>query len=211
MNYLDSIRPVKNISTIIDSLREHSEKMFLKEGASAHWVVDNINYLYFFDEGCVSILKKDSNVLISRIIKQHIFGFAEYFQSGLSKTYLRADKDCLLYKINAEHAVSIIEEDSLWRDVAVLLSFHINYLTYRDTRLMHSRAYGIIKNCLEELYFNYDEDVRLKMKVLDYIQERTFLSRSSVLNVLSALNKGGYIKLKNGGYLVGLKKLPKGF
>ncbi|MDM7027616.1 helix-turn-helix domain-containing protein, partial [Klebsiella michiganensis] len=39
--------------------------------------------------------------------------------------------------------------------------------------------------------------------ILDYIQERTYLSRSSVLNVLSALKSGNYIAFKRGGYFDG--------
>lgn len=211
MNYLDYVKPVNNISKIIYHLREKSESHFLSTDQHVHWIVDDISYLYFFDEGEVSIMKKASNILISRVCKQHIFGFAEHFQSGLSQTYLRVDKPTCLYRISAVKALSIIDEKFLWQDVAILLAFHINYLTYRDSRLTHPRAYSTIKNCLEELYFNYDEGIRLKIKVIDYIQERTFLSRSSILNILSALSKGGYISLRNGGYLVSLKKLPNGF
>ena len=55
------------------------------------------------------------------------------------------------------------------------------------------------------------EETRMRISILDYIQERTHLSRSSVLNVLSALKNGNYIEFKRGGYLVNLNKLPERF
>ncbi|MBW4217896.1 helix-turn-helix domain-containing protein [Enterobacter cloacae subsp. cloacae] len=211
MNYLECVKPMKNISKIIKSLKPHSDKIFLTTGKKLNWIDSEVSYIYILDEGGISIMKGDSNVLISRVGQQHVLGFAEYFQPGFSKTYLRTDKPSVVYKITTKRAIEIIDEKCLWQDVAILLSFHINYLCYRDARLMHSKAYGTIKNCLEELYIGYNEDARMNIKILDYIQERTFLSRSSILNVISALNQGGYITLRSGGYLVDIKKLPHGF
>ncbi|MBW4217883.1 helix-turn-helix domain-containing protein [Enterobacter cloacae subsp. cloacae] len=211
MNYLDCVKPMKNISKIIKSLKPHSDIIFLTAGKKINWIDSDVSYIYILDEGSISIMKGDSNVLISRVSQQHILGFAEYFQSGISRTYFRVDEKSIVYKIKTIRAIEIIDEKCLWKDVAILLSFHINYLCYRDARLMHSRAYSIIKNCLEELYIGYDEDMRMNIKIINYIQERTFLSRSSILNVISALNQGGYITLRSGGYLVDIKKLPHGF
>ncbi|MGY8153649.1 helix-turn-helix domain-containing protein, partial [Klebsiella pneumoniae] len=47
--------------------------------------------------------------------------------------------------------------------------------------------------------------------ILEYIQDRTLLSRSSILNVLSALKKGGYITFARGGYLQNIVSLPEKF
>lgn len=51
----------------------------------------------------------------------------------------------------------------------------------------------------------------MRVSILDYIQERTHLSRSSVLNVLSALKVGNYIAFRRGGYLIELNNLPERF
>ena len=55
------------------------------------------------------------------------------------------------------------------------------------------------------------DEARLRISILDYIQDRTLLSRSSVLNVISALKKGQYIDFKRGGYLVAMGELPESF
>ena len=55
------------------------------------------------------------------------------------------------------------------------------------------------------------EETRMRTSILDYIQDRTLLSRSSILNVLSALKRGEYIAFKRGGYLQKMKELPESF
>jgi DNA-binding IscR family transcriptional regulator len=55
------------------------------------------------------------------------------------------------------------------------------------------------------------EDMRMRISILDYIQDRTHLSRSSILNVLSALKKGKYIQFIRGGYLQHIESLPEKF
>ncbi|MCP6547610.1 helix-turn-helix domain-containing protein, partial [Klebsiella pneumoniae] len=54
-------------------------------------------------------------------------------------------------------------------------------------------------------------ETRLRVSILEYIQDRTHLSRSSILNVLSALKKGGYIAFARGGYLQSITSLPEKF
>ncbi|MNC48577.1 putative DNA-binding transcriptional regulator [compost metagenome] len=54
-------------------------------------------------------------------------------------------------------------------------------------------------------------ELRSRVSILDYIQERTHLSRSSILNVMFALKSGGYIEIKRGGYLIEVINLPERF
>lgn len=68
----------------------------------------------------------------------------------------------------------------------------------------------MIRNHLEEMIL-LPEETRKRVSILDYIQDRTHLSRSSVLNVVSALKKGGYIDFERGGYLTSINKLPERF
>lgn len=76
--------------------------------------------------------------------------------------------------------------------------------------MVQQRTYSVIRNHLEEMNL-LPQETRLRVSILDYIQERTHLSRSSVLNVVSALKKGGYIDFERGGYLTSINKLPEGF
>ncbi|MFU0892663.1 helix-turn-helix domain-containing protein, partial [Kluyvera sichuanensis] len=54
---------------------------------------------------------------------------------------------------------------------------------------------------------DWDEDIRSRMGVLSYIQQRTRISRSVIAEVLSALRKGEYIEMEK-GKLVSITRLP---
>ena len=106
--------------------------------------------------------------------------------------------------------MDVFRQQGLWEDVASLLSYHTAYLFYRDALVVQQKTYSVIRNHLEEMNL-LPEESRMRVSILDYIQERTHLSRSSVLNVISALKKGDYIDYQRGGYLTTVKNLPERF
>ena len=81
---------------------------------------------------------------------------------------------------------------------------------YRDDLVLQQRTYSVIRNHLMEMLL-LSEETRLRVSMLEYIQDRTHLSRSSILNVLSALKKGGYIESARGGYLQSITSSPEKF
>ncbi|MNE70998.1 putative DNA-binding transcriptional regulator [compost metagenome] len=123
---------------------------------------------------------------------------------------LRAETESTILRVDAQQAAEIFREQDLWEDVAALLSYHTAYLFYRDALVVQQRTYSVIRSHLQEMIL-LPEDARMRTSILDYIQERTLLSRSSVLNVLSALKKGNYISFKRGGYLLDMRDLPEAF
>ena len=55
---------------------------------------------------------------------------------------------------------------------------------------------------------NENEDLRLLTNACDYIQEKTLLSRSGIMKILSDLKQGGHIVIER-GILLEIKKLPE--
>jgi DNA-binding IscR family transcriptional regulator len=53
----------------------------------------------------------------------------------------------------------------------------------------------------------WDETLRAKIGVMNYIQRRTRISRSVVAEVLAALRQGNYINMSR-GKLVSINRLP---
>ena len=123
---------------------------------------------------------------------------------------LRAETESTILRVDAQKAMETFRQHGVWEDVASLLSYHTAYLFYRDALVVQQRTYAVIRNHLQEMG-QLPEETRMRISILDYIQERTHLSRSSVLNVLSALKSGNYITFKRGGYLIGVNKLPERF
>nr|VXZ91764.1 putative DNA-binding transcriptional regulator [Klebsiella pneumoniae] len=101
-------------------------------------------------------------------------------------------------------------QHNLWEEVTSLLAYHTSYMVYRDDLVLQQRTYSVIRNHLLEMML-LSEETRQRVSILEYIQDRTLLSRSSILNVLSALKKGGYIAFARGGYLQNIVSLPEKF
>ena len=110
---------------------------------------------------------------------------------------------------------------SLLQDMSISLTNYMNtfsqYVIYEDQhQALDSEEKRLAVILLEDINHLQEmsqlpEETRMRVSILDYIQERTHLSRSSVLNVLSALKNGHYIEFKRGGYLTELNKLPEHF
>ncbi|MGU7801489.1 helix-turn-helix domain-containing protein, partial [Escherichia coli] len=118
-------------------------------------------------------------------------GVAEMLQPSRSHG-LRAEVDTEILRIDSDKAMQLFSEHNMWEEVTRLLAYHTSYLVYRDDLVLQQRTYSVIRNHLMEMLL-LPEETRSRVSMLEYIQDRTHLSRSSILNVLSALKKGGYI------------------
>ncbi|MNN87625.1 putative DNA-binding transcriptional regulator [compost metagenome] len=79
-------------------------------------------------------------------------------------------------------------------------------LELRDLQLIGNNSYDQIRATLISM-MKWDELLRSRVGVMNYIHQRTRISRSVVAEVLAALRKGGYIEM-NKGKLVNINRLP---
>lgn len=143
------------------------------------------------------------------VYEPHLFGVAEMLQPSRSHG-LRAEVDTEILRIDSDKAMQLFSEHNMWEEVTRLLAYHTSYLVYRDDLVLQQRTYSVIRNHLMEMLL-LPEETRSRVSMLEYIQDRTHLSRSSILNVLSALKKGDYIEFARGGYLQSITSLPEKF
>lgn len=209
MNILSPVRPEESVQRLTAVLEPVAEKMKIVPRKRMTWSHKGRPQLYLFIEGALSILRASDGLLIVTVYESHLFGIAEMIQPTHGHI-LRAETESTILRVDAQQAAEIFREQGLWEDVAALLSYHTAYLFYRDALVVQQRTYSVIRSHLQEMIL-LPEDARMRTSILDYIQERTLLSRSSVLNVLSALKKGNYISFKRGGYLLDMRDLPEAF
>ncbi|MFU0920955.1 helix-turn-helix domain-containing protein [Kluyvera sichuanensis] len=209
MQNLPPIRPEQSIQRLTALLQPIAEKMKVVPRKRMTWTHKNQPQLFLFLEGELSILRASDGLLIVTVYDPHLFGIAEMIQP-VRGHLLRAESESTILRVDAQTAMQMFREEGVWEDVASVLSYHTAYLFYRDALVVQQRTYSVIRNHLQEMIL-LPEDTRMKISILDYIQERTHLSRSSVLNVLSALKNGHYIEFKRGGYLMSVSSLPEGF
>ena len=202
-------RPESAIQRLIDILEPHGTPMEVIPRKRINWEYKEIPQFYIFKQGEISVLRAADGLVIATVSGQNLFGIAESIQP-LRSHILRVETECTMLRLDASLAHEIITQEGMWKDIAVILAYYTTHLFYRDSVVVQQRTYSIIRGHLIEMN-RLPEDSRLRTSILDYIQERTHLSRSSILNVMFALKNGGYINIKRGGYLLAVINLPEKF
>ncbi|CAI2031460.1 MULTISPECIES: helix-turn-helix domain-containing protein [Serratia] len=206
MNVIPPKRPDSAIDLLLESLIPVAEKITLPPRKLVVWKQSSEANLYLFLNGEISILRSSDNLVLAKICDPHIFGIAEIFQSQRSHS-LRPETKSTILKIKAEKAKEIFDEQNLWRSTTELLAYHTAYLGYRDGIVLQQYTYSVVRDHLIEM-MTLPEESRRQITILRYIQERTYLSRSSILNILSTLKKAGHIVYARGGILKEIKSIP---
>jgi len=209
MHILPPVRPEKSIARLTAILEPLAEEVKVVPRKRITWTHKGHQQMYLFQQGELSMLRASDGLLLVTVYEPHLFGIAEMIQPTQGHI-LRAETESMLLRVDADEAAVRFREQGVWEDVAAVLSYHTAYLIYRDAQVVQQRTYSVIRNHLQEMIL-LPEEARMRTTILDYIQDRTLLSRSSILNVLSALKQGKYIAFKRGGYLLELKHLPESF
>ncbi|MFQ3380326.1 helix-turn-helix domain-containing protein, partial [Escherichia coli] len=110
------------------------------------------------------------------------------------------------YHLPAKQTITLIEQNQLWRDAFYWLAWQNRILELRDVQLIGHNSYEQIRATLLSM-IDWNEELRSRIGVMNYIHQRTRISRSVVAEVLAALRKGGYIEM-NKGKLVAINRLP---
>lgn len=209
MHILPPVRPEQAIARLTAILEPIAEKVKLIPRKRITWAHKGRQQMYMFVQGEISLLRASDGLLLVTVYEPHLFGIAEMIQPTQGHI-LRAETESTILRVDADRAATLFTEEGVWEEVAALLSYHTAYLIYRDAQVVQQRTYSVIRNHLQEMML-LPEEARMRTTILEYIQDRTLLSRSSILNVLSALKQGEYIDFKRGGYLLEIKHLPESF
>lgn len=209
MNIKPPVRPQEAINHLMALLEPHATPINMVARKRLSWEYKGKIQLYLFKKGELSIFRSSDRLLMVTVYEPHLFGVAEMLQPSRSHG-LRAEVDTEILRIDSDKAMQLFSEHNMWEEVTRLLAYHTSYLVYRDDLVLQQRTYSVIRNHLMEMLL-LPEETRSRVSMLEYIQDRTHLSRSSILNVLSALKKGGYIEFARGGYLQSITSLPEKF
>lgn len=156
-------------------------------------------------EGVVSLIRGDK-VLIGIVQAPFIFGLAHNVTDKETQYKLIAESGCVGYRLSLLQAISVIEQNQLWREAFCWLAWKNQMLELRDKQLIGNNSYDQIRATLITM-MEWDEELRSRIGVMNYIHQRTRVSRSVVAEVLAALRKGNYIEM-NKGKLVSINRLP---
>ena len=167
-----------------------------------YFPVMSITKILYYFRGRIIVEKK---TCLSVLQAPFIMGLAD----GLMKTdipyKLISEGNCTGYHLPAKQTITLIEQNQLWRDA--FTGWRKNrILELRDVQLIGHNSYEQIRATLLSM-IDWNEELRSRIGVMNYIHQRTRISRSVVAEVLAALRKGGYIEM-NKGKLVAINRLP---
>lgn len=165
----------------------------------------NSEDIFIILEGIIS-LKRNDDVLIGMAQAPFIMGLADSVMRTDVQYKLMAESHCSGYHLPASQTISIIEQHHLWREAFCWLAWQNKTLELRDLQLIGHNSYEQIRATLIAMN-EWDQELRSRIGVMNYIHQRTRISRSVVAEVLAALRKGNYIKM-NKGKLVSINRLP---
>ncbi|MFG6655227.1 helix-turn-helix domain-containing protein [Scandinavium sp. M-37] len=199
-------RPDKAINTLINALQPLGDRIQVIARKRIGWGTREKPYIYLVVEGEVSVLRLSDGLLLGSTCEPHVLGFTEMFWP-IRSNQIRAETESTLIRVDAKQAVSEIERLNLWRAMAELSIYHTTYMVYRDLQIVNQRTPPVVYQYLQEMD-QLPEEQKHRVNILSYIQERTGLSRSSILNVVSWLKKHKYIDYHRGGYQLRINNLP---
>jgi CRP-like cAMP-binding protein len=160
--------------------------------------------------GYLSFRKYDNATIVAYIYPPMITNLGGLFVNS-NAGFVRAESPVLVRRITRGNLFYCLENHpSLWRNVTLIMAYGFQRLLIRDTQINQKNAYYIVRNLLMDLN-DQPEKIRNTVSAARYILDRAPLSRSTVMHILSELQRGKYVVMAKGGYLVAINKLPEQF
>lgn len=157
-------------------------------------------------KGAVSLRREEHNVLFGLVQGPSIFGLAAAASPIHNRYSLTAEAECRGYYLPAKETLQCLDRYQLWREAFYWMAWQTRLLEQRDKQLIGANHYHQIRATLLMMR-NWDDNIRARIGVLNYIQQRTRISRSVIAEVLAALRQADYIQMEK-GKLVGITRLP---
>ncbi len=157
-------------------------------------------------EGIFKTERSQEDILVAISPAPMIFGLPGVL-AGRKETYqVTALTQCEIYQIDASVCKALLEQHQLWREAFEWISWILRVQMQRDIQLIGKNSYSQIRATLQTMS-SWDETLRTRVGVMNFIQQRTHISRSVIAEVLAALRAGNYIKMDK-GKLISINRLP---
>lgn len=169
---------------------------------------DGRRICFLLYSGTCLVKRNQDSLVLSTITAPGIIGLHDIFHAK-SDVIISTVGDIQYGMALVDELFSYIGKNLLWENMAYMLMISsTRFIEYQYENVGISN-YELICNFLTSLN-NESFEIRATTTALEYIQDRTSLSRSGIMKTLSSLRKGGYILIKK-GLLIKINMLPKKF
>lgn len=201
-----SLKPVTHIQTLHTSLLANHKALKSKPGQRFQFVQNDTKMCFMLLQGKCDIRRYGDALIISAIESPSMVGLSDLVHDP-SNVIIQSTTAIEYLYLPLETVLEHVEEHNLWKSV----SYFLMHVTSRFNEYFKTNSgistYQLICNLLQEL--NEEEfEIRATVSAAKYILDRTPMSRSGVMKILSNLNKGGYIVIKR-GLLIRINHFPE--
>lgn len=200
------IKPVEHIENIIEHLLPHANTFETKQRQIINYTKDNSHQCYLLLKGTIAIFRTRDSFMLNAEVSPFIFGISNQLADA-NYLFMRSEECSQVAVLPLAKVNDIIARENLWEGLATLLMYTAGRVYDHCTRITAPTSYDVIRSQLYELMME-SEDFRLSTTAANYIQSRTFLSRSSIMKILADLKKGGYIVTERGVLTQIQKNIP---
>lgn len=167
------------------------------------------NIVYFLESGCVFIYNEKKEWLLDVVDSAMLLGASGIVFKEYEGSCAVAVNACQGFWLTASRAKALLNQGSLWYELSIWLSYLAFYLKQRECDLLGSNNYCIVRSMLIRMQ-RIRPEVRQKLGVLEFIQQRSKISRTVIAEILCELRKGNYIEM-NKGKLIQINRLPANY
>lgn len=181
---------------LFEQLSPHVTFNVVPPGTRLYLFKEGSSYCYLIRSGICKLHHGPDEILINTMYIPSIIGVGGVLAAN-RMLFLQTHTSAEIAIANTQEIRQIIARLNLWE----LLSRHIYRVTNRffmlSSYLNSPTAYEILRFQLLEL-MSEPVEFRENISAAQYIQQKTRLSRSSIMKILSQLKQGGFVRLENG-------------
>lgn len=195
-----------HLQRLLSILTRDEDYRTVPKGSKLFFRQQGVATCHFIRQGSVLLARRDDAFSLGILSAPIALGFTLPLSEHI---YLHTLAQCEIASLPYNTVMALIEEQKAWDLIARHIMFITNKLFIYNEMLTAPTSFEILRYQLLMLIQEPDS-VRENTSVYRYILDRTRLSRSSIMKMLSELKKGNYIKLEN-GKLLSIHHLPNRF
>ncbi|WP_212023638.1 helix-turn-helix domain-containing protein [Citrobacter portucalensis] len=187
-----------SIAKLFNTLLPLSEAQSLYRSGSFIMDSQGENGIWLLTEGRIVIRRRTDGLILASQQAPMMLGMAEFFlPTGHNFYDIEAVSPCTTHVVKKTDFMEIVNRDRLWESVAIVEAYIIQVMSQRDRLITSRTATDMVWGHLELLQQEPD-DIKKRIPAVQYIRERTGLSRSTIMDTLARLKRQGAIQLHRG-------------
>lgn len=198
-------KPIGAIEVLFSHFLPLSKEVATKNKQEINYSSNKIRKCFLLHAGNVSLNRSIDGMMLNSESAPFVFGLSTQLTDH-DYLFIRSHETSKISWLPLEVANQCIAENNLWRPLTELLIYNVTRIYDHCTKISSLSSYDIIRYQLYEL-MSEPEAIRLSITIANYVQSRTFLSRSTIMKILAQLKSGGYI-ITNKGLLLTINQIP---